>query len=71
VVSDVAETVRMIFARYLTLGSVQALAQELDRCGIRTRNAGSPMAATSGMPSGSAALRIYSATQPLMRMRGP
>jgi site-specific DNA recombinase len=32
-----AETVRMIFARYLELGSVQALAQDLERNGIRTR----------------------------------
>ena len=32
-----AETVRTIFARYLELGSVQALAQDLERSGIRTR----------------------------------
>jgi site-specific DNA recombinase len=32
-----AETVRAIFARYLELGSVQALAQNLERSGIRTR----------------------------------
>ena len=32
-----AETVRTIFARYLELGSVQALAQDLDRRGIRTK----------------------------------
>jgi site-specific DNA recombinase len=32
-----AEIVRMIFARYLELGSVQALAQDLDRSGIRTK----------------------------------
>jgi site-specific DNA recombinase len=32
-----AETVRAIFARYLELGSVQALAQDLERSGIRTR----------------------------------
>jgi site-specific DNA recombinase len=31
------ETVRTIFARYLELGSVQALAQDLDRSGIRTK----------------------------------
>src|SRR3984885_884903 len=35
VVPDEAETVRMIFARYLMLGSVQVLAQDLDRSGIR------------------------------------
>jgi site-specific DNA recombinase len=32
-----AETVRMIFTCYLELGSVQALARDLDRRGIRTR----------------------------------
>ena len=32
-----AETVREIFARYLAHGSVQALAQELDRDGIRSK----------------------------------
>jgi hypothetical protein len=37
VVPEQAETVRMIFARYLELGSVQALAQDLDRCAIRTK----------------------------------
>jgi site-specific DNA recombinase len=31
------ETVRTIFARYLELGSVQALAQDLDRSGIRPK----------------------------------
>ena len=37
VVPAEAETVRTIFARYLELGSVQALAQDLDRSGIRTK----------------------------------
>ena len=37
VVPAAAETVRAIFARYLELGSVQALAQDLERSGIRTR----------------------------------
>src|SRR5436309_14659025 len=32
-----AETVRMIFARYLELGSVGALAEDLDRRGIRSK----------------------------------
>jgi len=32
-----AETVRMIFTRYLEIGSVQVLAQDLERSGIRTR----------------------------------
>ena len=36
-VPNQAETVRMIFVRYLELGSVHALAQDLDRSGIRTR----------------------------------
>jgi len=33
----VAEAVRTIFARYLELGSVRALAQDLDRRGIRSK----------------------------------
>jgi len=37
VVPDDADLVRTIFARYLELGSVKALAQDLDRCGIRTK----------------------------------
>ena len=32
-----AETVRSIFTRYLELGSVRALAEDLERRGIRTR----------------------------------
>lgn len=36
VVPEHAERVRMIFARYLELGSIGALAQDLDRRGIRT-----------------------------------
>jgi hypothetical protein len=32
-----AETVRLIFRRYLELGSVRALIEDLDRSGIRTR----------------------------------
>ena len=32
-----AETVRMVFSRYLELGSVKALAQDLERNGIRTK----------------------------------
>ena len=32
-----AETVRMVFTRYLELGSVKALAQDLERNGIRTK----------------------------------
>ena len=37
VVPAAAETVRTIFTRYLELGSVQALAQDLDRSGIRSK----------------------------------
>jgi site-specific DNA recombinase len=32
-----AETVRAIFTRYLELGAVQALAEDLERSGVRTR----------------------------------
>ena len=32
-----AEAVRTIFARYLELGSVRALAEDLDRRGIRSK----------------------------------
>src|SRR5246127_4047581 len=37
VVPEEAETVRLIFRRYLELGSIRALAEDLDRRGIRTR----------------------------------
>src|SRR5262245_21047895 len=37
VVPTEAEAVRMIFARYLGLGSVRALAEDLDRRGIRSK----------------------------------
>jgi site-specific DNA recombinase len=37
VLPDEANTVRFIFQRYLELGSVRALAQDLDRQGIRTK----------------------------------
>jgi site-specific DNA recombinase len=37
VVPTEAATVRSLFARYLELGSVQALAQDLERSGIRTK----------------------------------
>jgi site-specific DNA recombinase len=37
VVPAEAEVVRMIFARYLQLGSIRAVAEELDRQGIRSR----------------------------------
>jgi DNA invertase Pin-like site-specific DNA recombinase len=37
VVSEEAETVRLIFRRYLELGSIRALVEDLDRNGIRTR----------------------------------
>jgi len=37
VVPDEAETVRLIFRRYLEVGSIRALIEDLDRKGIRTR----------------------------------
>jgi site-specific DNA recombinase len=37
VVPEDAETVRTIFARYLALGSISPLAEDLDRSGIRTK----------------------------------
>ena len=37
VVPEEAETVRTIFTRYLAVGSMGALIEELDRCGIRTK----------------------------------
>ena len=37
VVPEEAEAVRTIFARYLELGSIGALAEDLDRRGIRTK----------------------------------
>ena len=37
VVPEEAETVRLIFRRYLELGSIGALVEDLDRKGIRTR----------------------------------
>ena len=37
VVPEEAETVRLIFRRYLELGSIRDLAEDLDRRGIRTR----------------------------------
>jgi site-specific DNA recombinase len=40
IVPEEAETVRLIFTRYLELGSVLALIAELDRLGIRTKASG-------------------------------
>jgi DNA invertase Pin-like site-specific DNA recombinase len=37
IVPDEAETVRLIFRRYLELGSLSALIEELDRLGVRTK----------------------------------
>jgi DNA invertase Pin-like site-specific DNA recombinase len=37
VIPEEAETVRLIFRRYLKLGSIRALIQDLDRRGIRTK----------------------------------
>jgi DNA invertase Pin-like site-specific DNA recombinase len=46
VVPDEAETVRMIFRRYLELGSMSTLIAELDRRGVRTK--------TNGLANGTA-----------------
>src|SRR5438874_967348 len=48
VVEVEAAAVRTIFARYLELGSVRALAEELDRRGIRSKPRGLSNARTSG-----------------------
>src|SRR6266404_1889779 len=53
VVPDEAKIVRTIFRRYLELGSVRALIQDLDRRGIRTkRRAGTNGRATGGIRFG-------------------
>src|SRR5260370_42441746 len=48
VVPAEAEAVRTIFARYLELGSIRALAQDLDRRGIRSK----PRRLSNGRPVG-------------------
>jgi site-specific DNA recombinase len=48
VVPDEAETVRTIFRRYLELGSIRTLMQDLDRRGIRTKR----RAGTNGRAAG-------------------
>jgi hypothetical protein len=53
VVPDEAETVRTIFRRYLELGSIRTLMQDLDRRGIRTkRRAGNNGRTTGGIRFG-------------------
>jgi site-specific DNA recombinase len=53
VVPDEAETVRTIFRRYLELGSIRTLIQDLDRRGIRTkRRAGTNGRTTGGIRFG-------------------
>jgi site-specific DNA recombinase len=53
VVPDEAETVRTIFRRYLELGSIRTLMQDLDRRGIRTkRRAGTNGRSTGGIRFG-------------------
>jgi site-specific DNA recombinase len=51
-----ADTVRMVFTRYLELGSVKALAQDLERNGIRTKQR---KLATGPQPSGRRACSPY------------
>src|SRR2546423_962543 len=48
VVPEDAETVRTIFARYIELGSIGALVEDLDRSGIRTRQRQGPEGRTMG-----------------------
>jgi site-specific DNA recombinase len=43
VVPEEAETARLIFGRYLELGSIRALLQDLDRRGIRTKRKSAPL----------------------------
>src|SRR5437016_856372 len=53
VVPEDAETVRTIFTRYLALGSIGALVEDLDRRGIRTkRRAGTNGRSTGGIRFG-------------------
>jgi site-specific DNA recombinase len=53
VATEEAETVRTIFQRYLELGSIRALIQDLDRRGIRTkRRAGTNGRTTGGIRFG-------------------
>ena len=51
--AEEAETVRMIFRRYLELGSLGALVQDLDRSGFRTRRQAISNGRTRGGSSGS------------------
>jgi site-specific DNA recombinase len=48
VVPDEAETVRTIFRRYLELGSIRTLMQDLDRRGIRTKRREGTNGSTTG-----------------------
>ena len=48
IVPEEAETVRLIFQRYLDLGSINALIEDLDRRGVRTRS----LKLTSGQTRG-------------------
>ena len=63
VVPEEADIVRMIFTRYIALGSVRALAQELQNGGIRTKQRTLPNGRTIGGGAfGSARSRICCAT---------
>jgi site-specific DNA recombinase len=70
VVPTEAEAVRMIFARYLELGSIRALADGLDRRGIRSK----PRPLSNGRTIGGVLLRRgrtrASAPEPLLYRRG-
>jgi site-specific DNA recombinase len=52
VAPDEAETVRTIFRRYLELGSIRALIQDLDRAGIRTKRRANNGRTTGGIRFG-------------------
>ena len=70
VVPAEAEAVRTIFARYLELGSIRALAADLDRRGIRSK----PRRLSDGRSIGGGSLRRrsarLSAQEPLLHRRG-
>ena len=70
VVPAEAEAVRTIFARYLELGSIRTLADDLDHRGIRSR----PRQLSNGRLIGGGAFGVgalaYSAQEPILHRRG-
>src|SRR5438309_10148368 len=61
VVAAEAAAVRTIFARYIELGSVRALAQDLDRQGIRSK----PRRLSGGRTIGGGRFRVGALAHPL------